>query len=98
MASSPGAYTRGPGDRPYRVIVDAGETDAVTVAVVETIAAIEGVDPVEVETRLDDHVDPDALDALYRHARANDRASWSFEFDVGGHAVTLESDGWISVD
>lgn len=98
MASSPGAYTRGPGDRPDRVTVEAGETDAITVAVVEVIAAVEGVDPVEVDVRLDEHVDPDALDALYRHARANDRAAWSLEFDLDGHAVTVESDGRVAVD
>ena len=98
MASSPGAYTRGPGDRPIRVTLDAEHGDAVSVALVEAIAARQGVDPTEADFHLGEYVDANALDALYRHARANADASWSLEFDVDGHAVTVDSDGRITVD
>ena len=98
MASSPGASTRGPDDRPIRVTLDPEHGDAVSVAVVEAIADRQGVDPTEVDFHLDEHVDADALDALARHASANDDASWSLEFDVAGVSVTVRSDGRIAVD
>ena len=94
MASSPGSDPTGAGDRGHHVTFDAG----VSVDVVEAIADRKGVDPTEVDFHLDEHVDADALDALARHASANDDASWSLEFDVAGVSVTVLSDGRITVD
>lgn len=94
MASSPGSDPTGAGDRGHRAAFDTG----VSVDVVEAVADHQGVCPTEVDFHLDEHVDSDALDALYRHARANDEASWSFEFDVAGVSVTVRSDGRIAVD
>lgn len=94
MATSPGTDPTGAGDRPHHATFATG----VSVAVVEAIADREGVDPTEVDVHLAEHVDPDALDALYRHASTNADDSWSIEFDADGHRVTVRSDGRITVD
>ena len=94
MATSPGSDPTGAGDRSQHASFDAG----VSVDVVEAVADRQGVCPTEVDFRLDEHVDPDALDALCRHARANDDVSWSLEFDVAGVSVTVDSDGRVAVD
>jgi len=97
MASSTGSERTGPGGRPRRGPIE-GDEASISVAVVEAIAGRQGVCPTEVDFRLDEHVDPDALDALARHARTNAEASWTLEFEVDGHAVTVRSDGRIVVD
>ena len=98
MASSPGSSPGRGGDRAHLAEVGAGGDGSVSVAVVEAVADARGVDPAEVDFRLDDHVDADALDALYRHARRREAASWRLDFHVDGTAVTVRSDGTIAVD
>lgn len=65
-------------------------------SIVETIAAREGVDPVDLEVPLYDAVDPDALDRLVERA-SDGRASLQVEFSYCGYDVSVTSDGAVHV-
>jgi len=62
--------------------------------VVAALAAAEGVDPQELDYRLSEYVDTDALTTL----ATSDGSVWEFKFHVKNHTVTLTHDGRIYVD
>lgn len=66
---------------------------SVSERVLTAVAGREGVDPLDLQPRLYDVIDPDALDALF-HV---DGASGSVAFTFGDSRVTVYSDGDIDV-
>lgn len=60
--------------------------------IVETIARLEDVDPVDLSPQLYQVVDPDALEAILEA----DSLQITFTFD--GYRVTVQSDGRIQAD
>ncbi|MFC7019127.1 MULTISPECIES: HalOD1 output domain-containing protein [Haloarcula] len=64
-----------------------------SVRIVETIAELEGVDPLDLEPGLDTVIDTDALDYLVRH----EGGSFTLEFTYGTHHVLVTEDA-IHVD
>ncbi|MFC6976296.1 HalOD1 output domain-containing protein [Halomicroarcula sp. GCM10025709] len=64
-----------------------------SIRLVETIADIEGVDPIELDFVLAEAIDPHALDALLDH----DGEPIVVEFTVGGHEV-VATDTELRVD
>lgn len=97
MASSPGSDPASAGDLPYRVEIDETGEGAVVTTVVEAIATVRGVDPIDLDVNLNDHVDTDALECLYRHARRNAGGDLQLQFDVDGLAVCVRGDGRVTV-
>lgn len=73
---------------------DGGATDdsEPAVRIVERVADVEGVDPVSLG-RLNDVVDPDALNALV----AGGRGPVEIEFEYESHRVIVRGDGRIRV-
>lgn len=72
--------------------------DPVSMAVVEAVAAREGVDPVELSPPLNDAIDPDALDSLFS-SRADESAGIeSLQFEFCGYTVTLSGDGDVTLE
>lgn len=69
--------------------------EAPSLLVVEAVARREGVDPTELETRLNDVVDPDALDRLFGDGR--DAPAGRVELRYCGYDVTVSSDGRVAV-
>lgn len=65
-------------------------------AVVERIAAREGVDPTEL-TPLFEAIDPDALDRLVGMAGYSD-SPLQIEFPYHGYNVTVTGDGVVHID
>ncbi|WIV67868.1 HalOD1 output domain-containing protein [Natrialbaceae archaeon AArc-T1-2] len=61
--------------------------DRPTVAVVDAVATVEGVDPISLEP-LHDAVDTDALDRLVGHTRSNGDVRVTFAF--AGYEVEIE--------
>ncbi|MFW5895877.1 MAG: HalOD1 output domain-containing protein [archaeon] len=61
-----------------------------SIAIVETIAAIEGTDPTELDFFLHDFVDPEALDRLLLAEKGGDL---QVELRVRDHLVTVRADG-----
>lgn len=61
--------------------------------VVRAVAAARDVDPVDLDERLHDHVDPEALDAVVRSIDDG-----HVTFAVAGHRVRVDADGAVTVD
>lgn len=80
--------------------VETRQTSAApSIAVVEAVAAREGVDPVELDRPLNDVLDPDALDRLVRSYDAQPGASpFEVSFTYYGYSVTVSSSGTVRVD
>lgn len=69
-----------------------------THAVVEAVADVCEVDPIDLEPRLYQAVDPDALDRLFaRRADGTPREGGRVEFVLAGCQVRVEADGTVKV-
>lgn len=90
------APSRGRG-LPYRVRLDEVTDESVGVAVIEAVAAVEGVRPIDVDLQLYDYLDLEALDALFDHSRRKGEGTWTMEFSVDGYEVTVRDDGVVSI-
>lgn len=69
--------------------------ETLSTAVAGMVALKLGVEPTDGDFRLYEHLDPEALDMLYEHARRREGASWRLEFAVGDETVVVRSDGVI---
>lgn len=70
----------------------------VSVAVVNAVAEAVGADPTELQARLYDSIDPDALDALFRDKYdGTPRSGGHVTFQLYGYEVTVHSDGGLSI-
>ncbi|PSP75107.1 hypothetical protein BRC81_16635 [Halobacteriales archaeon QS_1_68_20] len=76
-------------DQQYRITED----EAVSDAVVRAVASVEDVDPLDLDVRLFDVLDPDALDRLFR----NDSAVGQAAFTYHGYEVTVHADGRLEL-
>lgn len=65
-----------------------------SVRVVRSIADARGVEPVDLEFRLGDAIDTDALDAIANH----DGDDWELTFEVEEHEVTVAPDAPVQID
>lgn len=74
----------------YRTRYDVLEDGAISTAIAEAATTAASDDGFV----LYDHVDPDALDQLFRHGADG---AWSLTFETDEFAVTVDSDGWITV-
>lgn len=70
------------------------ETTPPSMAVVATLAAVDDIDPVEVEP-LYETVDTDALDAVVSNG-TDDRGDISVTLHVNGYALSVSSDGQVA--
>lgn len=65
-----------------------------SVRVVRSLADERDVDPMDLEFRLGDAIDTDALDAMDKH----DGTAWELEFEVDGHDVAVAPKERVRVD
>ncbi|THE65408.1 hypothetical protein D8Y22_09530 [Salinadaptatus halalkaliphilus] len=85
--------------RVYRAIHDPDGPATLSTTVVHALADCLGVDPTEGRLSLYDAVDPDALDALFRHRHdGTPRSGGRLSFVVDDHHVTVTGDGEILVE
>lgn len=70
---------------------DAG---AVTARIVEALAEAEGVDPLELDFRLEEVIDTEAVESLIEH----DGDEWHLQITAGGHEIIVDPDGTLSID
>lgn len=66
-------------------------------AVIEEVAASEGVEPADLETPLYEAIDPDALNALLGGPSRYTEAPLYVEFTYAGYDVRVSSEGAVSV-
>lgn len=68
-------------------------------AVVEAVAEVQGISPLDVRPPLYEVVDPDSLDELFASGSATaDRTAGRVVFPYGDYEVTVSGNGEISVD
>jgi len=71
------------------------QTDTpIATTILQAIADARGVDVADLDFVLHDVVDTGALNALGRH----DGSEWQLTLSVGGHTVSVDSDGFVLVD
>lgn len=74
-----------------------GSTDSICTAVVCAVAEAKGVDPLDLEPRLHDVVDPDALERLFRSTRPSGSAPYGrVTFALSGCEVVVRSNGRVT--
>lgn len=71
-------------------------SDAPSTAVIMAVAEARGVDPVDLDCRLADVVDPDALDRLFSDDRLRASSTPELAFTLGHCSVTVHEDGSAS--
>jgi hypothetical protein len=71
------------------------QDDAVVSRIVSEVARLEGVEPTELDTRLYDVIDPDALSTLVEDAP---ESGVTIGFDYMSYRVTVVADGELHVD
>ena len=84
------------GPDPHRERFDL-EEKSVTVSILEAIAVTKGKQVGELDFRLYDYLDPEALDDLVNHSHRRDQGTWKFDFSVDDVRITLHSDGHVVV-
>lgn len=82
---------------PATVVRSWGDDHPVSTAVVLAVAAAEGVSPVEIDARLAERVDPDALNDLFAPVEPCGHATGHVTFMFAGYRVLVTSHGEISV-
>jgi hypothetical protein len=65
--------------------------------VIESIAAAEGVDPIDLDPAIHAVIDLDALDALFSPTSGVPRPDGRVEFEYAGYDIVVSSDGSVSV-
>ncbi|MFB6188598.1 MAG: HalOD1 output domain-containing protein [Halapricum sp.] len=65
--------------------------------VVETIADAEGVEPTDMEERLYDVIDPDALNSLFRQEETGRTSAATVSFEFHGYEVTVHGDSSVEL-
>ena len=67
--------------------------------IIERIAKLKGVDPLDLQPRLSDVIDPDALEQVF-DSRSNGtaRRGGYLEFRYSGYRVSIRGDGELSIE
>ncbi|WP_137284127.1 HalOD1 output domain-containing protein [Halorussus salinisoli] len=80
----------------YRTYHDRNRDGPISDAVVEALAVVENVEPEDLDVRLYDSVDGDALDSLYR-TTAERSERLSVTFTIAAYEVEVADDGQVVV-
>lgn len=98
VARTPQTRSHARPDQRYVTYHDFDGAADLTTTVVHAISDVTGVDPTDAGFRLYDHVDPDALNTLFR-PRSDDapRNRATLSFRVWEYQVTVQGDGRITV-
>lgn len=66
--------------------------------IVETIAEAKGVAPAELDPRLYDVIEPEALNELFQHQEDGPATVGFVSFTFHGYTVTVHSDATVEID
>lgn len=69
--------------------------DRLSETVVNAVADAKGVDPMALDERLYDVVDPDGLERLFRHTADGPRTDGNVSFTLAGCSVVVHSSGRV---
>lgn len=79
----------------YRFSYDRKTSQSLSVSIIRAVATVAGVDPLSLQPRLYDVVDPDALETLVTSNTAHSNVQVTFEF--GAYRITVTQNGEIIV-
>lgn len=71
------------------------DTD-VNMTILEAVSEATDTDLIDLPS-LYEHIDPDALDSVFRHSSGTRQAEGSVSFEFAGHPITVHSSGEIVV-
>lgn len=71
------------------------DNETLSTILAEMLAKMKGIEPTQEGFHLYEYLDPDAMDALARHAESHEDVSWRLEFEAGDQSVLVRSDGLI---
>jgi hypothetical protein len=80
----------------YRTYHNPAQSDPLSTTLFEALAVVEGVAPENLPIRLYDHIDVDAIDALFN--AANPDTQWQLTLTINRYTVTAHADGEIVVE
>lgn len=66
--------------------------------IIERIADAEGIAPTELDTRLYDVIEPEALNELFQHQEDGPVTEGFVSFAFHGYTVTIYSDSTVEID
>lgn len=82
---------------PARDSTAGARNESVSAAVIDAVAEANGVDPLDLEPRLNDIVDPDALERLFRYGAAGESpSSGRIVFRMAGCEVVVHGAGRVT--
>ena len=73
------------------------ETDELTVILIDAIAETEGISPAEVAPRINESVDPDAMERVLRPLPDGSERDGRLTFYLLGYRITVRSDGTVRI-
>lgn len=73
------------------------DDDPISVVIIDALTDAAETEATDIDPVLYEAIDPEAIDAMYRHAQAHPDTTWSFSFSVGEFEITLWNDGDIVV-
>lgn len=65
--------------------------------IVETVAKAEGIAPTELDTRLYDVIEPEALNNLFQHQEDGSATDRFVSFTFHGYTITVHSDSSVEI-
>lgn len=71
------------------------DQEALSTILAEMLAKMKRVEPTQEGFNLYEYIDPDAMDALHKHAKRHEDVDWRLEFEAGDQSVVVRSDGFI---
>lgn len=88
----------GPTDTPqiYETTYRPSDDGSIVLAITEAVADVTGVDAIDLDERLYDRVDPEALAQLVDEAE-NGRSPTRVSFEFCDYTVAVDSDGHVAV-
>jgi len=91
-------YSHSAGTRTYRVKHDFDGSAELTTTLAHAISDVTGLDVTDTAFTLNDYVDLEALDRLFKPSDdGRQRIDGHLSFDVWGYEVTVHSDGQIEI-
>jgi hypothetical protein len=75
-------------------MTEAGSREPLVEGIAMGLADAEGCDVAELDYALADYIDTDALSSL----SIGPWSDWRLTFDIAGHTVIVDSEGFVSVD
>lgn len=77
------------------LVAPASDRESLSTILAEALSARHGGGPTDGSLRLYEHIDTEALDCLFEHAKRFDEAEWTLSFDIGDESVIVHSSGFV---